>query len=115
MAFSEVDLVSYWRHSFRNRRAIEASDACGCFSCGATFSPSQIREWIDEPAQPELGLSAARLCTATCPTCTFDAVLPGSVVPLSADLLAAMRLRFFVEMADGIRLGPTGPGDTAND
>lgn len=110
MAFSEVDLTTYWRHCFRNRQAVEASDECGCFSCGAIFSPSEIREWIDEPAQPEEGLPAVQVCTATCPTCTFDAVLPGSAVPLSAELLAAMRLRFFTEIADGIQLGPTGPG-----
>jgi hypothetical protein len=110
VAFSEGDLTTYWRHCFRNRAAVEASDECGCFSCGALFSPSQIEEWLDEPAQPELGLSAAQSCTATCPTCTFDAVLPGSAVPLSAELLAAMRQRFFTEIDDGIRLGPTGPG-----
>lgn len=108
--FSDSDLNAYWRYCSRNRESIESSEECGCFSCGARFSPSQVLEWIDEPAQPEQNLPAAVGCTATCPTCSLDAVLPGREVPLSAELLEAMRLRYFVEIAAGVRLGPIGPG-----
>jgi len=110
VTFSEVDLTTYWQHCFRHRESIEGSGECGCFSCGAMFPPTESLEWIAEPARPDHGLTAALCCTATCPHCTLDAVLPGREVPLSAELLEAMRLRFFVEIADGMRLGPTGPG-----
>ena len=47
-----------------HRALIERSVECGCFYCGRTFNPSDIKEWIDAGQ------------TALCPKCGIDAVLP---------------------------------------
>jgi hypothetical protein len=103
-------LAEHWRRSHRHRAAIEASARCGCFSCGHTFSPAQIEEWIDEPAQPARNLQPEQGCTAICPRFGLDAVLPGQPEAPSNQLLTQMNARYFTEIGDGIRLGPTGPG-----
>lgn len=34
-------------HCSNHRAEILASRRCGCFYCGAIFSPSEIRDWIE--------------------------------------------------------------------
>lgn len=111
MPLTDQELDAVWHFCSRHRGAVERSARCGCFSCGAMFSPSEIREWVDEPAQPALGLPSAPQATAACPRCSLDAVLPGSRVSLTAALLGQMYERFFRELTPGVRIGPTGPAD----
>jgi len=53
-------------HSANHRPQLEASNLAGCFFCCATYSPSQIEEWVDDET------------TALCPKCGIDAVIGGA-------------------------------------
>ncbi|WP_104990366.1 hypothetical protein [Deinococcus sp. NW-56] len=73
-------------HGFctNHRKAVLASERCGCFYCERFFNPSEITEWIDEEQ------------TALCPLCDIDAVLPESkTYTLDSHLLAAMHEAWF--------------------
>jgi hypothetical protein len=60
---------------------------CGCFYCKAIFSPSAIKEWIEEN---DNGCQAA-----ICPECDIDSVL-SSKWPINDPLfLEAMQSRWF--------------------
>jgi hypothetical protein len=72
-----------------HRENVERSKLVGCFYCRSTFSPANIREWIDDGE------------TALCPLCGIDAVLPDSVqfldgLPNWGPLLDAMHAYWFV-------------------
>lgn len=86
-----------------------ASDMAGCFHCGALFAPTEITEWIDEPAADDGSAPAVAQATAACPRCTMDAVLPSTAMPLSPELLARMAERYF-----GGRFGLRGPAPESN-
>ena len=51
-----------------HRRAVLATDLCGCFHCLSTFPPSSIVEWVDVE---EAGVGQ----TALCPYCGIDKVV----------------------------------------
>jgi len=51
-------------YSMKNKKFIENSKDCGCYSCLALFPATEINEWTDS------GL------TALCPKCKVDSVLP---------------------------------------
>jgi hypothetical protein len=55
------------QHAIRNRSALEASKACGCYFCLKVYSPSEITEWTDGDQ------------TAICPHCHVDSVLPDAL------------------------------------
>lgn len=95
MIRSVADLESVWRFCTRHRDLLARSEAAGCFHCGGIFTPSQIREWIDEPPAPTSGAVSERGVTAVCPRCGMDAVLPSATVPLSPELLAQMANHYF--------------------
>ena len=71
--------------AYLNRRAIEESARCGCFSCKKTFAPSEVVEWTDGGQ------------TAPCPKCRIDSVLADKSVPRAADedFLRQMRRQWF--------------------
>lgn len=79
------DLERLHKLSFENEPAISSSEKCGCFYCGRIFDKVQILEWIDDQ----------NACTALCPYCGIDSLLPDSKVHLTDDLLLQMRLRWF--------------------
>lgn len=51
------------RHCRLNHSEVLGCGLCGCFSCGTTFEPGQIKEWVDDGQ------------TALCPTCGCDFVV----------------------------------------
>ena len=77
------------QHSSNHRSALFESSVCGCFYCGATYSPVEIVEWIDEDAS---GVGQ----TALCPKCGIDSVLGDrSGVPITPQFLAEMKQHWF--------------------
>jgi hypothetical protein len=88
MLLDQSSLGSIHRFSHRHRPLVEQSKSAGCYHCGATFTPAEITEWIEE--HDEAGATEGE--TARCPQCHYDAVLP-SAAPIEMDerLLAAVR------------------------
>ena len=68
MIYSEELLNKLHRMSYANRPLVERSTVCGCFHCGAIYSPNIIDPetdyCIDSPYD-----------TATCPYCWIDSVI----------------------------------------
>ena len=83
--------AKYHTLSIRHRAMVEAATLCGCFYCEATFTPSDILDWVDGPD------GAGE--TALCPRCGIDSVLPSPPVPVTPELLKEMRAAWFDEMA----------------
>lgn len=53
------------KSSSSHKIEILTTELCGCFYCGQTFLPTEIKEWIEE----KIGE------TAICPKCGIDSVL----------------------------------------
>ena len=80
---NEIELENAHRHSVRNRREIEQSSQCGCFSCKRTFLSSEVVDYTDEGE------------TALCPYCGVDAVIgDASGFQLSEEFLRSMHKRW---------------------
>jgi hypothetical protein len=94
VALSRGDLKSIHKHCIRHRDQVQRSRQCGCFYCLATFTPGEIRDWVDPPDSEENEPSGV---TALCPRCGIDAVLPDDIpgAPITASLLAEMRCYWF--------------------
>jgi hypothetical protein len=93
MLLNSADLASIHRYCSHHRPLLERSAAAGCFSCGATFAPSDIKEWIREDDGTAAGGADE---TAKCPHCGVDAVLPSAApIMLDARMLAALRSYWF--------------------
>ena len=72
----------------RNGDELLLSERCGCFYCGAIFSPKEVKEWVDE----EEGVGQ----TALCPRCGIDAIIgSSSAYPITADFLGIMKRHWF--------------------
>jgi len=80
--FSPEEMKSTHVDCSLHRELVEKSKVVGCFYCLRTFSPLEIKDWIDSGE------------TALCPHCGIDAVLPDSV-DLSEDLLRVMHDYWF--------------------
>jgi hypothetical protein len=71
-------------HAFRQREEQEHSDGCGCFYCFKTFSPSEVKTWVDDDK------------TAICPRCGMDSVIgSASGFPLIKVALRRMYARTY--------------------
>lgn len=82
-------------HCMNHRGEITRSDVCGCAHCLAMFSPTEITEWVDWPADQE-DLDEPVGTTALCPKCRIDAVLDSaSGYPITEQLLTEMRDYWF--------------------
>lgn len=78
------DEIRAHRHSAQHRAEVEASAACGCFYCCATFPPAAIAEWTDNGQ------------TALCPLCGVDAVIgDASGYAVNGELLSRMNRHWF--------------------
>lgn len=78
--FQEQLLKDVHKHSIRHRTEIEASKACACFFCGATFTPVEINSWTDAGE------------TALCPKCGIDSVIGDACgAELSPAFISAMK------------------------
>lgn len=74
--------------SFQNERLVKQSKMCGCFCCERVYPTTEIMGWCPDGAD----------ATAICPYCAVDSVIPdASGWPLTAEFLAAMRLRWIGE------------------
>jgi hypothetical protein len=81
---SDSDHLRAHRHSLGNRSEIEKSTTCGCFYCLTTFTPGEIKEWIDENQ------------TALCPKCEVDSVIgSASGFPSNGDFLLRVHDHWF--------------------
>jgi hypothetical protein len=71
-------------HSARHRAELLASDLCGCFYCGATFTATEIVDWTDGEQ------------TALCPRCGIDSVIGSAAgFPLTKEFLDGMNKYWF--------------------
>ncbi|SEF53495.1 hypothetical protein SAMN05421819_0338 [Bryocella elongata] len=78
------DLQAAHKHCSLHRAEIESSEVCGCFCCGAIYSPAEIVAWVDD-AQ-----------TAICPHCPVDSIIgSASGYPITKEFLEAMHTRWF--------------------
>lgn len=89
MTYSKDLLYKLHRLSYANRPLVERSTVCGCFHCGAIYSPDIIDPetdyCIDSPYD-----------TATCPYCWIDSVICDAMdVEITPELLEEMRVEFF--------------------
>lgn len=94
MSHSKDLLYRLHRLSFANRPLVEKSTVCGCFHCGAIYSPDVIDPetdyCIDMPHD-----------TATCPYCWIDSVICDAMgVEVTPELLEEMRYVFFEQDVD---------------
>jgi DNA-directed RNA polymerase subunit RPC12/RpoP len=90
MLLNPQSLQSIHRYCEHNRPLLDHSASAGCIHCGATFEPSEIREWVRDEAAP------ASDATARCPQCGVESVLPSAApVMLSPALLHAMQQYWF--------------------
>ncbi len=65
-----------------------ASEKCGCFHCGAVFTPSEVKDWTDDWE----GVGQ----TALCPRCGVDSVFGSeSGYSTSEAFLAVMKTQWF--------------------
>ena len=60
----DPDHIRALNYSYCNRKLIEQSKLCGCYECGAIFTPQDLSEWD--------WIGGA---TAICPYCATDAVI----------------------------------------
>jgi len=74
------------KSTFGGKSEIIAGDLCGCFDCKATFNPSEIMDWIEEPDKRE---------TAACPKCGTDSVLSSKWPVDDPEFLKAMHSYWF--------------------
>lgn len=73
---------------FRNRKALEQSEICGCFYCLKTCDPDEITEWI-----PKRNFTDE---TGLCPHCRTDALLGSSSgFPTTEEFLTRMQKEWF--------------------
>lgn len=91
---TRADQESLHRYSSGHRELLAAASRAGCFYCGAIFSPSEIKDWVDG-RQVETG-SLDDGVTALCPRCGIDSVLPEtSTIAITPQLLAEMKEFWF--------------------
>ena len=98
MTYSKDLLYRLHRLSYANRPLVERSTVCGCFHCGAIYSPDIIDPetdyCIDSPHD-----------TATCPYCWIDSVICDSMdVEVTPELLEEMREEFFEKDAEKLEI-----------
>lgn len=93
MLLNHSSLEAIHRFCTSNRPLMERSSSAGCICCGATFAPSEVRNWVPE-YDPVTRQRTGE--TASCPRCGKDSVLPSAApVTLNAHLLAAMQSYWF--------------------
>jgi len=81
--------VTAHRHSIRHYSEILRSDLCGCFYCCRLFTPSQIKDWVQDGT-----LEADR--TALCPYCGIDSVIGSAAgYSVSEEFLQRMKNYWF--------------------
>lgn len=87
--YSGADLEKAHRHSIYHRTEVLSSESCACFHCRRVFSPSEIKEWVDND---EAGVGT----TALCPRCGIDSVIGSNAgFSLTPKFLASMHRRWF--------------------
>ena len=79
------------KHSSNHRLELAGSTLCGCFYCCQTFSPTEIRDWVD-PADDDLETGT----TALCPFCGIDSVIGDrSGFPVTSEFLQQLNKYWF--------------------
>ena len=83
--WTDEDLGTAHRTSFKNRPTVESSESCVCFFCLTSMPPSQIAEWTDNGQ------------TAIGPYCYVEAILSSDTESLANDrgFVLAMRRVYF--------------------
>jgi DNA-directed RNA polymerase subunit RPC12/RpoP len=90
MLVNAADLAAVHRYCSDHRELMDRSSQAGCIQCGATFAPSEVREWI------RAGDGRTEGETAKCPRCGTDAVLPSAApVALTPAMLSALQRYWF--------------------
>lgn len=75
------------RQTAYNKPTLSTVEKCGCFCCGSTFAPHEIKSWLKEEDGPEKAL---------CPYCSKDKVIIRTPeFPLSTALLGILHKAYF--------------------
>ena len=82
--------IEYHRLSDHHKTQLETSEKCGCFYCKEIFNPKEIESWCDEADAEE--------CTAICPYCNIDSILPESSLNELGAKLDKKLLKFMSEL-----------------
>ena len=85
MTEDKLNISAVVARSYLNRKEVESSSECGCFSCLAVFPPSEITHWSDsedlrdeDPGgmRPDSNrFDSFNGNTAICPKCESDSVI----------------------------------------
>lgn len=98
-----TDYIEAHKFCTRNGGKLKEDKICGCFYCLSVFSPSEIKEWINErPAQSEPSIVGEAIDdghkTALCPYCGIDSVIgESSGYPITKEFLEKMKDYWFKE------------------
>ena len=79
----ENDIINVPKFSMKNKKSINESNFCGCYSCLSTYDKNAITNWTD-------GFQ-----TAICPICNKDTVLPDSCISLEESNLKKINVYWF--------------------
>lgn len=87
-----IDLRLVPRWSINNRTLVESSKICGCYHCGAIFTPDCIIGYCDE-----------KNSTVLCPRCGIDTVLGDMTgIPMNVEVLMKIHDYWFKKPAGGV-------------
>jgi hypothetical protein len=94
-----ADIREAHEHCKRNASEIGRGEWCGCFYCLATFTQTEIQDWVEERPRynnREDLESSEPGRSALCPRCGIDSVLgSASGFPLTAEFLGRMKSYWF--------------------
>lgn len=98
MTYSKELMHHLHQLSFGNRHLVERATVCGCYHCGAIYSPDIIDPesdyCVDTPHD-----------TATCPECWIDSVICDSMgVEVTPELLEEMHEEFFGDEGESLEI-----------
>ena len=80
-----TDYITAHKFSSNHREKILKDSVCGCFYCLSIFSPTQIKEWVEDISG-----------TAICPRCGIDSIIgESSGYPITKDFLTKMHNHWF--------------------
>lgn len=81
-----TDIIDAHRFSIRHKSELINDGTCGCFYCMRTFSPKEIKDWVNDGED----------YTAICPYCGIDSIIgQSSGYPITRDFLKRMNKHWF--------------------
>ena len=80
------DITEAHKYSINHKSVILKDKKCGCFHCIEIFSPTEIKEWIEDKLDG----------TGICPYCGIDSIIcQSSGFPITKGFLLEMKKYWF--------------------